>query len=225
VVGGSTYTGPQTFTLSPTDGGGSGVASTWWQLDGTGGTWTSGVTVSVPAPASGTESHTLYWYTRDNATNQESFKSVAFDVGAGTASIETTAFPLTDWAWVDAGQGATGAWATYRIYVDDVLIGTKPANGVTTWDCPQTNVAPGARIDIVRDCGFSTLSFIWDYNTPVTNSIVLPAGSTRLEASTWSGFGNVSVGDDWYDDYDDMYTYVVIPDTTISNIRYSTVGQ
>jgi len=220
-VNGTTYTGSQSFTLSPTDAGGSGVAGSWWQLDGTTGTWTNGVTVAVPAPATGTASHTLYWYSRDNATNKETTRSVTFDVVAGTASIETTSFVVTDWAWVDASQGASGEWGTYSIYADGVLIGTKPADGTTTWNCPQTNVSSGARIDIVRDCGFSTYGYLWDYNVPITNSLTLPAGSTRLEAATWSGFASTSTGDDWYDGYDDMYTYVVIPDSTLTNIVYS----
>jgi len=224
-VAGTRYSGARTITLTPIDAGGSGIAGTWWQLDGTSGAWTSGTTISVPAPITGTVSHTVYWYSRDTATNQEGLQSVTFDVKAGTVSVETTTLAATDWAWVDAGQGASGEWATYSIYVDGVLIGTKPANGTSTWDCPQTDVSSGARIDIIRDCGFLNYGYLWDWNTPITNSLTLPEGSTRLEAATWDGFGNISVGDDWYDDYDDMYTYVVIPDTTITNITYSRVGQ
>jgi hypothetical protein len=86
VTPGNTYSGTQSFTLTPTDAG-SGVASTFWQLDSTGGSWTSGTSVSVTAPSSGTVSHTLYWYSRDNATNTEATKSVTFSVAAVVETI------------------------------------------------------------------------------------------------------------------------------------------
>lgn len=77
-VGGSPYSGNQTFILTPTDAG-SGVESTWWQLDGS-GIWNIGTSVTVAAPAEGTESHTIIWFSRDNATNQETQQSVTFDM-------------------------------------------------------------------------------------------------------------------------------------------------
>ena len=88
VVSGMTYTGAQTFTLTPADAG-SGVATTRWQLDSTAGTWTSGTSVPVAAPSSGATAHTLYWYSVDAAGNPESTKSVAFSVSAvsGTATL------------------------------------------------------------------------------------------------------------------------------------------
>jgi len=96
IVSGQTYTGAQLFTLTPGDTGGSGVAGTWWQLDSTAGAWTSGTSVSVTAPASGTVAHTLYWYSRDTATNQEVTKSVAFSVAAvGGSGSGTQSFSFT----------------------------------------------------------------------------------------------------------------------------------
>jgi len=221
---GATYAGPRTFTLSPSDAGGSGVASTWWQLDSTSGAWTSGTSADVVAPPSGTVAHTLYWYSRDVATNQETTKSVTFNMAAGTASTITTSLALSDMAWVDAGSGASGGWGTYQIFVDGVLIGTKPANGVTTWNCPERTIASGARIDIVADCGFTSYSYLYDWNVPITFSFTLPAGSSKLEAATWSGFAPLGIGSDWYDGYDDYYDYVMIPPTTITNVKY-TVNQ
>ena len=75
---GATYTGAQTFTLVATDTNGSGVASTWYRLDA--GAWTTGTSVAVPAPASGSASHTLSWYSLDVAGNQEATKSATFNV-------------------------------------------------------------------------------------------------------------------------------------------------
>jgi hypothetical protein len=86
-VGGHAYVGAQTFTLSPTDVGGSGVASTSWQLDSTSGTWNSGTSVAVAAPATGSVSHTLYFHSRDVATNTEATKQVTFSVAAASAPV------------------------------------------------------------------------------------------------------------------------------------------
>ncbi len=87
VVGGSAYTGGQTFTLAATDVGGSGVLGTWYQLDG--GTLTAGNTVAVAAPSSGTVLHTLTWYSVDVAGNQETTRSASFTVAAGVPPTGT----------------------------------------------------------------------------------------------------------------------------------------
>ena len=89
-VGGTTYTGAQTFTLAAADTGGSGVASTWYQLDS--GAWTAGTSVAVAAPVSGSAPHTINWYSRDVATNQEVTKSVSFTVAApvGMTTLSAT---------------------------------------------------------------------------------------------------------------------------------------
>ncbi|MDR3685864.1 MAG: hypothetical protein P4L93_02745, partial [Coriobacteriia bacterium] len=87
------YLGAQTFTLTPTDAGGSGVASTRWQLDSTSGSWTTGTSVAVPAPASGIVTHTIYWYSVDNAGNTESNKSIAVQVTTALANGGTLAAP------------------------------------------------------------------------------------------------------------------------------------
>jgi len=102
---GATYSGAQLFSLSPSDVGGSGIASTWWQLDSTAGAWTSGTSVLVAAPASGTVSHTIYWYSRDAATNEETVGSVTFSVSApesgGTATLSfRTDATFGGWSYV-----------------------------------------------------------------------------------------------------------------------------
>ena len=227
VVSGQAYTGAQSFTLTPADTGGSGLAGTWWRLDG--GAWTAGTLVPVAAPPSGTELHTLSWYSTDNATNTESAQSVSFSVtaaggGAGTTSIVMSGEP----PWVDAESGASGAWGTFTIYANGVSIGSKPVDATSTWDCPQTSVPSGARIDIVVDCGFSALGELYGQYRPLTYTTYLPAGSTRLEAATWTGFPDLvsGDGDDGYNwDYPSSdFTYVLVPNATITNIAYSTSG-
>ena len=90
-INGSSYTGAQTFTLSWADTGGSGVASTWYKLDGA-PTFTQGTSIAVAAPASGSVAHSIQWYSIDNAGNPETTKSVAFTVQAATGSHGTQAF-------------------------------------------------------------------------------------------------------------------------------------
>jgi hypothetical protein len=97
VVPGSLYTGDKTFTLTPVDAD-STVAGTWWQLNSTAGAWTSGMSVPVSGPATGTVTHTLFWYSRDSLGNTEATKSVTFRIAAGreysyTGAIQTFVVP------------------------------------------------------------------------------------------------------------------------------------
>ena len=96
-VAGKSYIGAQTFTLTATDTGGSGVAGTWYKIDA--GAFTPGTSVAIPAPASGSVSHTITWYSRDNAGNQESNTSVTFTVqpSAGNATLSFRVNPLSGW--------------------------------------------------------------------------------------------------------------------------------
>jgi hypothetical protein len=90
VVNGQSYQGDATFTFTGTDSG-SGVASTWYKLDS--GAWTLGTSVLVGAPASGSASHVLSWYSIDLANNQEGENSASFTMlpsSGGSASFSFT---------------------------------------------------------------------------------------------------------------------------------------
>ncbi len=102
ITAGQTYFGNQTFTLSPTDAGGSGVAGTWWSLDSATGPWTSGTSVAVTAPASGTVARSLYWYSRDVVGNRETTKTVSFVMSAGSGGTATLAFRWEPASWGEA---------------------------------------------------------------------------------------------------------------------------
>lgn len=84
------YVGPVTITLSPSDNNSQPVAGTYWKLDG--GGQTSGTTIAVPQPPSGTVSHTLEFWSVDASGNEElPHKVVEFtveaDLTAPTGSI------------------------------------------------------------------------------------------------------------------------------------------
>ncbi len=153
--------------------------------------------------------------------------SATFVLGGG-GGTQTTTLDMGDSEWFDARLGASGPWGTFSIYANGVLIGTKTADGTSTWNCPQTDVPSGARIDIVADVGFTDPLEVYDYYTPHTFTTYLPAGVTRLEAATWSGFPLLTSGDgadgyNWgYPEND--YTYVYLAPATITGIVYSTGG-
>ena len=238
VVSGGLYVGNQTFTLSPTDVGGTGVEGTWWQLDSTAGAWTAGTTITVNAPAAGTAAHTLYWRSTDYAGNQETNQSVSFNleatVGAGTANLSLPLDSTVDY-WVDyyAANPVSGPYLRYQIYVDDVYKGqvvqTQSSPAKTSWNCPETTVSAGSHIDIVVDAWFTQVNGA----TPdpegiyhrVFTSAPFPAGAKRLEAATWSGFPQMNWASWEYDEgWDWEYAYVSMPIGTITNIKYATTG-
>ncbi len=79
---GSEYDGPVQVTLNRSDNA-SGVAATYYQLDGGGSTYYSG-----PFTASGVGSHTVYFYSVDVAGNVENQKSVSFTIRtAGSGAL------------------------------------------------------------------------------------------------------------------------------------------
>lgn len=82
-----TYQETADIRLYPTDGG-TGVAGTYFKLDG--GITTSGTRVIVPsAGRTVPESHTLEFWSRDGAGNIEERTSVTFDVGDYVAPVTT----------------------------------------------------------------------------------------------------------------------------------------
>ena len=96
---------PKTFTLTPSDTGGSGLSGTWWQLDSTSGAWTSGTSIPVAAPPVGPVSHTVYWYSQDAAGNRETTRSVTFTIAGAAARLS----PPTGSVVVDAGAAWTNS--------------------------------------------------------------------------------------------------------------------
>ncbi len=82
------YSGGATIHLTATDTGGSGVAATYYTVDS--GPQTAGTVITVAAPSSGSASHTIHFWSVDNAGNIESQNSATFSVLAGDTTPPTT---------------------------------------------------------------------------------------------------------------------------------------
>jgi len=130
-----------TVTLSPSDGSGSGVASTSYRVDG--GGWQSGTSVVIPAPAdhSNDGAHTIDYYSVDNVGNTESLRHAVVtidtlppsgapvdpgsvlagtvvlsdpspsDPGAGVASVAFEYSPHGAGSWTTIGTATSAPWS------------------------------------------------------------------------------------------------------------------
>jgi len=116
------YSGGATIRLSATDSGGSGVSSSHWRLDG--GATQNGSVVSVPGPSSGTQSHTLEFWSVDFRGNVEATQSVTFEcVYSGTGTITLM--------W----NAEAGSWAEYWVYnADGLLVAHASSDTLPGWD-------------------------------------------------------------------------------------------
>jgi predicted CxxxxCH...CXXCH cytochrome family protein len=205
-----TYTGPQTFTLTANDTGGSGVASTWYKLDGA-ASFSAGTSVAVAAPLSGSASHTITWYSIDVAGNQEGTKTVTFTVAAAlvvdaTAPATTSSFNPAAGANFKTNQTVTltatdagsGVKATYYkvdsgAFVQETSF-TVNGDGVHTFsyysvdnanNTETTHVSNSFRIDTVAPVTTSD----------ATNGATYTGAKTFTFSATDSGSGVAST---WY---------------------------
>lgn len=127
----ASYTGPATITLSATDVG-SGVAHTYYRLDG--GPQTEGTTIDVPAPSSGSAEHTLEYWSVDNAGRHEVVHRYdVFVILAADAQVGVIAFTPNyaneidwyDWEIRDSG-GALVASGTQDTPLTMVPVSAQP---------------------------------------------------------------------------------------------------
>jgi predicted CXXCH cytochrome family protein len=138
-VNGTIYNGAQTITLTSTDSG-SGVAGTWYKLDS--GVFTTGTSVTVAAPATGSVAHTINWYSIDNAGNQEATKAVTFTVAAVVASGGTTTVSFQT-------NASFGGWSyvTWEVHDADGNV----VNDVNGEPCSWWNDDPGHPASMWKD--------------------------------------------------------------------------
>ena len=139
------YDGTATITITATDGaGGTGVARTYYILDGAPAV--QGTTVVVPPPFSGAATHTLQFYSADRAGNVEAAKPVpafAFSVSKPAVQYGTIVFRWDDPPW--------DAWADF--YIDDQWVASGSQPGWDGWYIATV---------VVRPQPYSLSAYWWD---------------------------------------------------------------
>jgi hypothetical protein len=95
------YTGSATISLTPSDSH-SGVAETWFRLDG--GQWTAGTSATTSSPGP----HTLEFYSKDIAGNIEGTRSITFAV---ESPVNLVTLPA-GWSIIAGGPGSDSLGAT-----------------------------------------------------------------------------------------------------------------
>jgi len=223
----STNSTSVTLTLSATDTGGSTLSQMRFSNDNAvWSAWEGYATSKSWVLSAGDGDKTVYAQFRDGAGNTSTSYSDGITLsGTGGSGTATTSLINPDsYTFVDANEDASGAWATYSIYVNDTLVGTKQASPDPTWSCPPISMPSGGHVDIVVDCGFDYYDFLFGEGRPNTYTLTLPAGATGLEGAVWTGFPDKNVVTDYWEPYNDMCTWVDIGPFTISNIVYATSG-
>jgi hypothetical protein len=174
-------TTPQTVTLTADDGSGSGVAHTYYTIDG-GGQQTYGAPFDISAEGP----HTVVYWSVDNAGNAEVPQTgrVNIDLSAPT----TTAGGLTDAStWSDGTQTVTltvddgsGSGAADTYYTID-------GGGQQTYGGPFDIAAEGPHTIVywsVDELGHIEVAQTGHVNIDLTKPTTTPGGLT--DASTWS---------------------------------------
>ncbi len=97
------YAGPVTIKLTATDNATSrGVQTTYYRFDG--GATQTGTIASLPQPASGTVTRTIYFWSVDYSGNIEGEKSATFTVTNDSVAPTTTSDLLPAPKWYPAGK-------------------------------------------------------------------------------------------------------------------------
>lgn len=188
------YVGAANITLAASDiAGGSGVADTHYRIDS--GPEQVGTSVVVAAPAGGVASHTLYYWSVDNATNVEAENSAVFSVEAPpsdeTSPTTTSSFNPVAGAIYNTPQpvsltaedtGGSGVNSTfYRIDNGPYTEGTAfsvTADGLHTFSYYSVDNAGNAEVANVSN------EFRIDTVAPVTASGIV-AGNTYTGAQAF----------------------------------------
>jgi hypothetical protein len=133
----TSYTGSATINLTATDSGGSGVAGTFYRLDG--GQQQTGTTVAVSAVGS----HTLEYWSVDHSGNTESHKTATFTVSAATGRIyfvwnspppgSSASIIVWDWNYKVVYQASSPAWSPPGCFTVTVPVSSKPYRLQASW--------------------------------------------------------------------------------------------
>jgi len=190
LFGATYYKAPVTVALSATDTGGSGLSHTYYKLDGG-----STVTYSGPFTVSALGSHSVSYWSVDNATNIESAKTASFSITAPaaiTAPAPSTmlAGPKVTFTW-SAGNGAT----LYGFRLGTTLGGNEifATGGTTATSATPANLPTNGSVVYARlTTFFGTTQTYTDYIYIAATASVLtsPKAGTVLAGPkvtfTWS---------------------------------------
>ena len=202
------------FTL--TDAG-SGAGSTQYSVDG--GTWTTGASVQIPAPANGSNdgAHTIQYRSTDAAGNQEIAKSCSVKIDA-TAPVTTQTGADSAWhetpvtvsfAATDAGSGqpttqystdggnnwTTGSSVTIPAPAGGANDGSHPIQYRSTDAAGNTETAKTCTVNIDTTPPVTTASgsdSAWS-NTPVTVTLTPSDAGSGVASTQYSTDG----GNNW----------------------------
>jgi hypothetical protein len=184
----ASYVGTATVSLTATDGvGGTGVRTTFYRIDG--GAVQTGLSITIAPPASGGPmSHTIGFWSVDNAGNAEGEKSVTFTVAppADTVAPVTTHNGVASYTGqavitltANDNVGGSGVKATYYrldggaqqtgtvITVQPPASGNAVAHTIQFWSVDNANNTEVMKsfsftVAPIAVTGNATLSFRWD---------------------------------------------------------------
>ncbi len=206
----ASYTGTATVVLTPTDNaGGAGVRATWYKVDG--GTVQSGLTIVIAPPATGIVSHTIVFWSVDNAGNAEVEKQVTFTVAPlpDTIAPTTTSNGVASYTGqatiaLSATDNVNGSGVNVTYYrVDDgveqagtSVVVAAPASGTVSHHIDFWSVDKAGNIEAPHAWSFTvtaaatgtaTLSFRWPgyglADLSVHNAAGAVIASTRVQGS------------------------------------------
>lgn len=159
-----------TVTLNPADTNGSGVATTWWRLNG--GSWNSGTLATVPYLVG---DHLLEWYSTDSVGNIEAVKSASIPVYARSEQDNTKLRFTGTWFTGTSSSYSGNSYAyTGNGYTDVAFTGT------------------GVRWITTQGQSFGIARVTLNGGTPVL--VDLYKGSTSHKQVVWSASGLSGTG-------------------------------
>ena len=202
------YAAPVTVTLTPSDGGGSGVASTYYTTDGSDPT-TSGTRTLYSAPFQVAATSTVKFYSTDSVGNQENVQTLQITInggGGGTFPFTSAADSYVDSSLPTKNYGTSTAIRVdgspmVRTYLTFTLTGVSgTVTNATLRVFANSAQSVGYDVYSVSDTSWTEAGLTWN-NAP-TLAATKTGSSGAVAAGTWttvnvtalvSGNGTISV--------------------------------
>jgi len=166
------YNGTSTITLTANDGTGSGVANTYYKVDG--GNQVAGTSIVTTAPATGIATHTVEFWSVDMVGNTESpHKNATF-----TVTVQDTWKPTT----TCNAKAFYGSTATFQLEATDNAGGSGVANTFYRIDggVQQTGTVPTTTVT-VSGAGTHTVEY---WSVDKAGNEETPHGTANLTIDT-----------------------------------------